>query len=275
MWKRRHAEPTEAVTTSGLSYTESFVKKITSLLQEGLSTEDYEETLKTVMELCTDDYDLNRAGAAATKLAEKGKRGAEPFKLYWKMAGDLFKMQCGSERTSGRTTIFTGFYNSAMDAYLGGGYDMEAVAVAFEHSHWLITNALYRDEAGRRKYLTLSVKAFDEVMKHAARGELAAFIQEQQEGRKKAAEALQDAQPPAHLTSVRDPARLRVDAQTYRDMIAFLEERCKAYDVAAYFANELATVLESTLPELGRECAALARDLHERHVTLLREHGIL
>jgi len=273
MWKRRHSATPEAVTTSGLSYTESFVKKITSLLQQGLSAENYEQTLKTIMELCTDDYDLNRAGAAAAKLAEKGKRGAEPFKLYWKMAGDLFKMQCGSERTSGRTTIFTGFYNSAMDAYLDGGYDMEAVAVAFEHSHWLITNALYRDEAGRRKYLALSVKAFDEVMKHAT-SELAAFLHEQQGGRKKAADALQDAQPPAHLTGVKDAARLRVDAQTYRDMIAFLEERCKAYDVAAYFAKELATVLESTLPELGRECAALARDLHERHVTLLREHGI-
>jgi hypothetical protein len=273
MWKRHDSEPRESVTTSGLSYTEAFVKKITSLLQQGLTADNYEQTLKAIMEQCTDDYDLNRAGAAAAKLAEREKRGTEQFRLYNKMAGDLFRMQCGSERTSGRTTIFTGFYNSAMDAYLDGGYDVEAVGVAFEHSHWLITNALYRDEAGKRKYLDLSVKAFDEVIRRAT-GALAAFLYGQQEARKKAAEALQDAQPPARLTNVKDPVPLRADAQTYREMISFLEERCKAYDVAAYFAKELAAVVENTLPELAREYTALARDLLNRHVALLHDHGI-
>jgi len=273
MKKRRHPEPVEAVTTTGLSYTETFVKKICSLLQQELTAETYEPTLNAVVELCTDDYDLNRAGAAAAKLAEKEKRDTDKFKLYCKMAGDLFRMQCGSERGSGRTTIFTGFYNSAMDAYIDGGHNLQAISVAFEHSYWLITNALYREEAGRRKYLELSAKAFDEVMKHVT-GDLAAFIHEQREGRKKAAEALQDVQPPARLSSVKDPARLRVEAQTYRELIAFLEEQCTAYDVAAYFAEELASVLQDALPELAHEYAVLGKDLRERHVTLLREHGI-
>jgi hypothetical protein len=249
------------------------VKKISSLLQQELIDETYELTLNAVVELCTDDYDLNRAGAAAAKLAEKEKRDTDRFKLYSKMAGDLFRMQCGSERGSGRTTIFTGFYNSAMDAYLGGGHSLQAISVAFEHSYWLITNALYREEAGRRKYLELSAKAFDEVVKHAT-GDLAAFIYEQREGRRKAAEALQDVQPPAHLTSVKDQARLQAEAQTYRELIAFLEEQCKACDIAAYFAKELASVLQDALPELAHEYTVLGKDLQQRHVTLLREHGI-
>jgi len=273
MKKKRPSVPTEGVSTTGLSYTETFVKKVSSLLQQELTPETYEPTLEAVVKLCTSDYDLNRAGAAAAKLAEKEKRDTERFKLYSKMAGDLYRMQCGSERGSGRTTIFTGFYNSAMDAYLNGGHNLEAISVAFEHSYWLITNGLHREEAGRRKYLELSVKAFDEVMKRVT-GDLAVFIYEQREGRRKAGEALQEVQPPAHLTSIKDQVRLQAEAQTYRGLIAFLEEQCKAYDVAAYFSKELASVLQDTLPELAREYTALGRDLQERHVTLLREHGI-
>lgn len=273
IWKKRQPEHREAVTTSGLSYTEAFVKKTTDLLKQELTAESYERIFKTIVEQCRDSYDLNRAGAAAVKVAENVERGSETFRLYCRMGGDLFKMQCEAERTSGRTTIFTGFYNSAMDAYLEGGYTEEAAAVAFEHSHWLVTNALYRDEAGRRKYLSLSVKAFDETMRHSD-GELAVFIHQQQEGRRKAAEALHDVRPPAHLTNVNDPGRLEADAQTYRELIAFLEENCNAFDVAAYFARELATVLENALPELARECAALATDLQRRHLALLAEHGI-
>jgi hypothetical protein len=261
------------MSTTGLSYTETFVKKISLLLQQELTSETYETTLNSVMELCADDYDLNRAAAAAAKLAEKEKPDTERLKLYCRMAGDLFRMQCGSERNSGRTTIFTGFYNAAMDAYLEGGYGVHAMSVAFEHSYWLITNALYREEAGHRKYLELSVKAFDEVLRRAT-GELAMFIREQQGGRRKAAEALQDVQPPAHLRSVKDQARLSAEAQTYGELVAFLETQCKAYDIAAYFAKELASVLQDGLPEVAREYAALAEDLQQRHVTLLREHGI-
>ena len=270
--KKRHPEPKESVTT-GLSYTETFVKNTADLLKEELTAESYEQTLKTIVDRCEDNYDLNRAGAAAMKVAESDKRGSETFRLYCKMAGDLFKLQCEAERTSGRTTIFTGFYNDATDAYLEGGYTNEAIAVAFEHSYWLLTNALYRDEAGRRKYLDLSTKTFDEAMGRSSE-ELARFVRQQQGGRVKAADALQDVQPPAHLSNVNDPNQLRADAQTYHELIAFLAENCHACDIAAYFAAELATVLETALPELARECAALATELQQRHAALMQEHAI-
>ena len=272
MRKKRSSEPREPVTT-GLSYTENFVKQTADMLKEELTDDSYEQTLKTIVDRCEDNYDLNRAGAAAMKLAEGDKRGSETFKLYCKMAGDLFRLQCEAERTSGRTTIFTGFYNDAMDAYLEGGYISEAIAVAFEHSYWLITSALYRDEAGRRKYLDLSTKAFDEAMVRSSE-KLASFVRQQQEGRLKAADALQEVQPPAHLSNVNEPDRLRADAQTYRELISFLEENCSASDIAAYFAGELAAVVETALPELARDYAALATELRQRHAALLQEHCI-
>ena len=272
MGKKAREEPRESM-TSGLSHTESFIKKSTALLKEGLTDETYDATFKSVLELCKDSYDLNRAGAAVMKVAEKQRFRSETFNLYCKMAGDLFKMQCESERSSGRTTIFTGFYNSAMDAYLDGGYINEAVAVSFEHSHWLTRSALYRDEAGKQKYLDLAVKAFDEVMKRAEE-ELVAFIYEQREGRKNAADALRSVQPPAHLANVKEPAQSEAGTQTYRELIAFLEETCHTYDIAATLAGELAAVLEKVLPDLSGEYATLAEELQQRHVALLEEHDI-
>ena len=272
MTRKPPEEPKEPV-TSGLSHTETFIKKIVDLLKEGLTDENYEAMLGSILELCEGNYDLNRAGAAAMKVAEKHRVGRGAFNLYSKMAGDLFKMQCESERSSSRTTIFTGFYNSAMDSYLDGGYIKEAVAVVFEHSHWLMRNALYKDEAGKQKYLDLSVKAFDEVMKRAE-GELAAFIHEQQEGRRNAVDALRNVQPPAHLANVNDKTQLEAGAQTYQELIAFLKESCNTCDIAASFAKELAAVLEKDLPDLSREYAALAENLQQQHVALLKEHGI-
>ncbi len=271
MRKRRHPEPKESTTTTGLSYTDAFVKRIAELLKDELTAESYDQTFRTMVDQCEGNYDLNRAGAAAIKLAESEERGSETFNLYCKMAGDLFRKQCEAERTSGRTTIFTEFYNSATDAYLDGGFMNEALAVAFEHSYWLTTNALYREEAGRRKYLALSVKAFDEVMRRST-GEVASLVYQQQEGRRKAADALQEVKPPAHLTNVEDVDRLRSEAQTYGELIAFLEENCNACDIAAYFAVELAAVLQAMLPELAREYAALATELQQRHAALLKEH---
>jgi hypothetical protein len=272
MRKKRHPELKESPTTTGLSYTDAFVKRIADLLQQDLTAESYDQTFRTIVQQCGGNYDLNRAGAAAIKLAESEERGSETFNLYCKMAGDLFRMQCEAERTSGRTTIFTEFYNSATDAYLDGGYMNEALVVAFEHSYWLTANALYRDDAGRQKYLALSVKAFDEVMRRFT-GEAASFVYEQQEGRRKAADALQDVKPPAYLTNVQDPDRLKSEAQTYGELIAFLDENCNARDIAAYFAGELATVLEAVLPELAREYAALAAQLQRRHAAFLEEHA--
>jgi hypothetical protein len=273
MRKKRHPESKEPGTTTGLSYTDAFVKRIADLLHEKLTAENYETTFRTIVDQCEGSYDLNRAGAAAMKLAESDKRGSETLELCCKMGGDLFRMQCEAERTSGRTTIFTEFYNSATDAYLDGGHMNQALAVTFEHSYWLITNALYREEAGRQKYLGLSVKAFDEVMRRST-GDIALFVHQQQEGRTKAADALQDVKPPAHLASVKDPDRLRSDAQTYGELIAFLEHNCNACDVAAYFAGEVAAVLEAVLPELAREYAALATELKRRHAALLEEHAV-
>jgi|GEM_PF-2910459 len=273
MRKKRQAEPKEPPTTTGLSYTDAFVKRIAELLKEKLTTESYDQTFRTIVDQCEGNYDLNRAGAAAIKLAESEKRDTETFELYCKMAGDLFRMQCEAERTSGRTTIFTEFYNSATDAYLDGGYVNQALAVAFEHSYWLTTNALYREEAGRRKYLALSVNAFDEVMRRSA-GEATSFVYQQQEGRRKAADALQEVKPPAHLMNVEDPDRLRSEAQTYGELIAFLDENCSAQDIAAYFAGELAAVLEAALPELAREYAALATQLKQRHASFLEGHAL-
>jgi len=273
MRKRRHPESKESGTTTGLSYTDAFVKRIANLLHEKLTAENYEQTLKTIVDQCEGSYDLNRAGAAAMKVAESEKRDSETFALCCKIAGNLFRMQCEAERTSGRTTIFTEFYNSASDAYLDGGHMNQALAVAFEHSYWLITNALYREEAGRKKYLGLSVKAFDELLRQST-GDLALFVHQQQEGRTRAADALQDVKPPAHLTSLKDPDRLRSDAQTYNELIAFLENNCNACDVAAYFAGELASVLENVLPELAQEYAARATELRGRHAALLEEHAV-
>jgi len=270
--KTRGEEPTEHV-SGGLSHTEAFVKKIADLLKEGLAAEDYEATLQTITDLCKDNYDLNRAGAAAMAVAEKQPYKSETFNLYCKMAGDLYRMQCESERSYGRTTIFTGFYNAAMDAYLDGGHIKEAAAVAFEHSHWLVRNALYRDEAGKQKYLALSVTAFDEVMKRS-KGELADFIYKQREGRRKAADALQTVQPPAHLTSIKDPAGLGAGVQIYRELIAFLEQACEACDIAVYLSRELAAALEKALPELAEEYTTLAEGLDQRHVALLDEQDI-
>jgi len=258
---------------SGLSHTEAFMGKITELLKQELTGEAYEATLKTIVELCEDNYDLNRAGAAATKLAEKQKRASKDFKLCCRMAGDLFRMQFESERNSGRTTIFTGFYNSAMDAYLDGGYIKEALGVSFEHSYWLMRNALYRDEAGKQKYFELSLKAFNEVLKRADE-KLAAFIYQQQEGRKSAADALRNVQPPAHLAGVKDPGRLEAGVQTYRELIAFLAGTCGAHDVAASLCRELADLLEPVLPDLAGEFATLAGELQEQHVAMLEERGI-
>ena len=272
MMKKHREEPREPV-TSGLSHTETFVKKITDLLKQGTTAESYEATFKSVLELCKDNYDLNRAAAAAMKVAEKQRFGSESFNLYCKMAGDLFKMQCERERGSGRTTIFTGFYDSATDAYLDGGYINEAAAVAFEHSRWLMRNALYRDEAGKQKYLDLSVKAFDQVMRRADE-ELAAFLYDQREGRKKAADALRDVQSPAHLTNIKDPAQLRAGVRTYHELIEFLEKTCITCDVAAFLSRELASVLEKALPELAVEYRTLAEGLQQHHVALLDEQGI-
>jgi len=272
MMKKRGEKSTEDV-TSGLSHTEAFVKKIRELLKLGLTAEDYEATLQTVVGLCKDNYDLNRAGAAAMAVAEKQPYKSETFNLYCKIAGDLYRMQCKSERGSGRTTIFTGFYNSAIDAYLDGGYIKEAAAVAFEHSHWLMRNAFYREEAGKERYLQLSVTAFDEVIKRCE-GELADFIYGQREGRRKAADALQTVEPPAHLTTIKDPAGLRAAVQINRELLSFLEQVCRTCDIAAYLSKELATVLEKALPELAGEYTNLAKGLEQCHVALLGEHDI-
>jgi hypothetical protein len=273
MFRKRREEPKEPVTTTGLSYTETFVRKITDLLKQDLAADTYETTFKVIAELCHDDYDLNRAGAAAIALAEKQKPDSQLFRLYSKLAGDLFRKQCESERTSGRTTIFTGFYNSAIDAYLEGGYGTESIAVAFEHSHWLMVNALYKEEAGKQKYLDLSVKAFDEVLKRSE-GKLAVFLYEQQQNRKKVADALVSVQPPAHLINVKNRESLETSVQTYRDLIAFLDEPCKTYDIAAYLSKELAAVLEKVMPDRASEYAALAEEFRQRHGALLSEEGI-
>jgi hypothetical protein len=270
--RKRGKEPRKPLET-WLSHTETFVKKVTDMLRQGLTAENYKAALQSILELCEGDYDLNRAGAAAMKVAEKKRHKGEAFNLYYKMAGDLFRMQCESERSSGRTTIFTGFYDSAIDAYLDGGYAKEAAAVAFEHSHWLMRSALYRDEAGKQKYLGLSSEAFDQVMKRADE-ELAGFIYEQREGKSKAAVMLRDVQPPTHLKNVKDAEQLRRDALAYRQRIAFLERTCKTYDIAAYLSSELATVLEKALPQQAAEHRTFAEELHQRHVALLDEHGI-
>ncbi len=272
MKRKPREEPSEPV-TSGLSHTEAFIAKITELLKERLNNETYDATLKTIVEHCEDNYDLNRAGVAAAKVAEKHSSKSVTRSLYFKISGDLYRMQCESERDSGRTTIFTGFYNAAMDAYLDGGHIMETIGVAFEHSFWLMRNALLRDEPGKQKYFDLSVKAFDDVIKRAAE-KLAAFVHEQQEGRRTAAAALINVQPPAHLASVKDPVQLEAGAQTYRELIAFLGESCGAYDVAASISRELAEVLKTGLPDLSGGFAALAEDLQQRHVAMLEEHGI-
>ena len=270
--KKRGEEP-RAPVASGLSHTEAFVKKTADLLKQELTSETHEATLQTILELCKDSYDLNRAGAAAMVVAENQPNKSETFNLYCKIAGDLYRMQCESERNSGRTTLFTGFYDSAMDAYLDCGYIKEAVAVTFEHSHWLMRNALYRDEAGKQKYLRLSVNAFDEVMRRSE-GELATFVYEQRDGREKAADALRDMQPPAHLTNIKDPGQLRASVRIYRELIEFLEQVCKACDIAAYLSRELAAVLEKILPELAGEHTTLAEGLQQRHIALLEKHGI-
>jgi hypothetical protein len=271
--KRKPREEPKEPATSGLSHTEAFIAKITELLKEGLTGEAYEATLKTVVELCEDNYDLNRAGTAAMKVAEKQRSKSEIRSLYFKMAGDLFRMQCESERSSGRTTIFTGFYNSAMDAYLDGGHIKEAVGVAFEHSYWLMRNGLYRDEAGKQKYFDLSVKAFNDVIKRADE-ELGAFIYQHQEGRRGAADALRNMQPPAHLANVKDQAQLEAGAQTYRELIAFLGETCGVYDMAAGLSRDLADLVETVLADLSREFAALAEEFQRQHATALEERGI-
>jgi len=270
--KKRRGEPEEPV-TSGLSRTDAFVKQIADLLKQGLTAETYEETLKSVTSLCEDNYDLNRAGAAAMKVAEKQPYKSESFNLYCKVAGDLYRMQCETERYSSRTTIFTGFYNAAMDAYLDGGWIREAAGVAFEHSHWLVTNALYRDEAGKERYLELSVKAFDDVVKRS-QGELAAFIYEQREGRRKAADALLDIEPPAHLTGIEDAELLRAHVQRYQNLITILTEICTTYDIAAYLAEELVSALATVFPDEVPHYAALAVELKQRHEALLSEHSI-
>ena len=270
--KKPGKEPSELATT-GLSHTEAFVKEIIALLKQGLTAENYRATLQSVVELCKDNYDLNRAGAAAIKVAEKQPYKSETFNLYCKMAGDLYRIQCESERGSGRTTIFTGFYDSCIDAYLDGGSINEAAAVAFEHSHWLMTNALYRDEPGKQRYLELSVKALDEVMKQS-KGDLAKFVYEQREGRRKAAGALRDIEPPAHLATVKDPAELEGGVRIYQDLISFLEKTCQTCDIAAYFSRELAAVLATIMPDRVQEYSALASDLEQRHTALLDEHGI-
>ncbi len=271
--KRKPREEPKEPVTSGLSHTEAFIAEISELLKERLNSETYDATFKTVLEHCENNYDLNRAGVAAAKVAEKHSSKSETRSLYFKMAGDLYRMQCESERDSGRTTIFTGFYNAAMDAYLDGGHIKETIGVAFDHSLWLMRNALLRDEAGKQKYFDISVKAFDDVIKRADE-KLAAFIHEQQEGRRNAATALISVQPPAHLANVKDPVQLEADAQTYRELIAFLGESCGAYDVAASLSRELAEVLETGLPDLSGEFAALAEELQQRHVAMLEEHGI-
>ena len=271
MKKRR--EETREPATSGLSRTDTFVKTISDLLKQGLTAESYDETLKNVTALCEDNYDLTRAGAAAMKVAEKQPYRSESFNLYCKVAGDLYRVQCETERYSGRTTIFTGFYNAAMDAYLDGGWIREAAGVAFEHSHWLIRNALYRNEPGKERYLELSVKAFDDVVKRSE-GELAAFIHEQWEGRRKAADALLDIQPPAHLTAIKDPELLRARVQRYQNLITILTEICNTYDIAAYLSEELVSALAPVLPDEIHQYAGLALKLRQRHEALLREHGI-
>ena len=273
MMKKHHEEPRERM-TKGLSYTETFVKKITDLLKQGLTAENYEAALQSVLELCKENYDLNRAGAATVEVAQKQPYKSGTFNLYCKMAGDLFKMQCQLERDSGRTTIFTGFYNSATDAYLDGGYVKEATGVAFEHSLWLVRNSLYRDEAGKQKYLDLSVKAFDQVMKRADE-DLANFIYEQREGRRKAAELLGEVQPPAHLANIKDAAQLNESVEAYHERVVSIKTTCKTYDIAAYLSSELATVLEKALPELAGKYTALAEELRGLHVALLEKHGIL
>jgi hypothetical protein len=271
--RRKPPEEPKESSTSGLSHTEAFIGKITELLKERLTGETYEATLKTVVELCEDNYDLNRAGTAAMKVAEKQSSKSEARGLYFKISGDLFRMQFESERTSGRTTIFTGFYNSAMDAYLDGGYINEALGVSFEHSYWLMRSALYRDEAGKQKYFDLSVKAFNEVLKRADE-ELATFIYQQQEGRKNAADALRNVQPPAHLASVKDPGELEAGAQTYRELIAFVGESCGVHDVAASLSREIADLLETVLPDLAGEFATIAEEHQQQHATMLEERGI-
>jgi hypothetical protein len=207
------------------------------------------------------------------EVAEQQLYKSETFNLYCRMAGDLYKMQCESERSSGSTTMFSWLYNSATDAYLDGGYIEEAAAVAFQHSYWLMTNALSRDEEGKQTYLDLSVSAFYEIMKRS-KGKLAGFIYEQREGRRRAADALQSVQPPAHLTEVEDPAELAAAVQVYRELIAYLEQICEACDIAAYLATELAAALKRALPELAGEYATLAEGLQQRHAAILQEHGI-
>jgi hypothetical protein len=136
-----------------------------------------------------------------------------------------------------------------------------------------VRNGLYRDEAGKQKYLDISVKAFDDVIKRAE-GELAVFIHQQQEGRKCAADALRNVQPPGHLASLREPAHLESGAQTYRELIDFLKDSCAAYDIAATIAQEIAGVLRKALPDLSAEYASAADDLKQIHVALLEEHDI-
>lgn len=268
---KKRGEEQRQVMISGLSHTEAFVKKIAELLKQGLTAEDYEVTLQSVIALCKDDYDLNRAGAAAMAVAEKQPDKSEAFSLYCKMAGDLYRRQCESERSYGRTTIFTEFYNSAIDVYLDGGFISEAIAVAFEHSNWLMRDALYREKGGKQKYLELSVKAFDELVRRC-KGEVAAFVYDEREGRRESADALLGFEARPRLARIKDPARLRASVQGCGELTAFLEQACKTRDVATHPSRELANVLESAIPGLAGECVTLAEEIQHRHGTLLAKH---